>query len=85
MEQQLNEQTQLVDEDTKQLEELKLIIEDQVVKIEQLKKELFDKSNQYDSLIAEMDVGRLPVTTQPLSATTVVCFYNNIFILLILI
>ncbi|KAL1509714.1 hypothetical protein ABEB36_004410 [Hypothenemus hampei] len=65
VEQQLQERTQLVDEDTKQLEELKLIIEDQVVKIEQLKKELFDKSNQYDSLIAEMDVGRVPVTRQP--------------------
>ncbi|KAH0999460.1 hypothetical protein HUJ04_001353 [Dendroctonus ponderosae] len=68
MQQQLFENNQLVDEDTKQLEELKLIIEDQVAKIEQLKKELFDKSNQYDSLIAEMDVGRLPITRQPLSA-----------------
>lgn len=81
LEQQLSEQTQLVDEDTKQLQELKLIIEDQVAKIEELKKELFDKSNQYDSLIAEVDVGRPPVTRQPSAAVATVCFLyllNNI-------
>ncbi|XP_066154375.1 protein lava lamp isoform X2 [Euwallacea fornicatus] len=65
----LKERTQLVDEDTKQLEELKLLIEDQVVKIEQLKKDLFDKSLQYDGLIAEMDVGRIPVVRQPTPAS----------------
>lgn len=81
MQQQLFENSQLVDEDTKQLEELKLIIEDQVAKIEQLKKELFDKSNQYDSLIAEMDVGRPPITHQPLSAapTVSVFLFENIY------
>lgn len=67
----LSEQTQLVDEDTKQLEELKLIIEDQETRITQLKKDLYDKSNQYDSLIAEMDLSRQPVTQQPSSSSVI--------------
>ncbi|KAF7266452.1 hypothetical protein GWI33_020219 [Rhynchophorus ferrugineus] len=70
LEQKLLEQTHIVDEDTKQLEELKLIIEDQVAKIDELNKELFAKSSQYDSLVAEMDLSRQPVTQQPLSVVS---------------
>ncbi|XP_050303991.1 golgin subfamily B member 1-like [Anthonomus grandis grandis] len=69
LEQKLAEQNKLLDEDTKQLEELKLVIEDQESRIAQIRKQLFDKSNQYDSLIAEMDVGRIPVTKQPIGGT----------------
>ncbi|XP_060532431.1 golgin subfamily B member 1 isoform X2 [Cylas formicarius] len=72
LEEKLFEQSKLVDEDTKQLEELKLIIEDQVVKIEELKKQLFDVSNQYDSLIAEMDMRRPSAVTQQPSSSSVV-------------
>lgn len=50
------EQLKLMEEEEKQLEEMRAIIEEQVVKIEELKKELFEKSNDYDSLIAEMDM-----------------------------
>lgn len=39
-----------------QTSDLHKIIEDQVLKIEQLKKELFEKSNDYDALVAELDM-----------------------------
>ncbi|EFA02160.2 protein lava lamp [Tribolium castaneum] len=48
-------------EETKQLTELRAIIEEQVLKIEELKKDLYEKSNDYDSLIAEMDISRTNV------------------------
>lgn len=58
LEDKLSEQLKLMDEEEKQLQEMSAIIEEQVVKIEELKKELFGKSNDYDSLVAEMDMGR---------------------------
>lgn len=47
-----------LDEETKQVADLKVIIEEQVLKIEELKKDLYSKSNDYDSLVAEMDIGK---------------------------
>lgn len=64
----LAEQSTLLEEEHKQLAEMRIILEDQVVKIEELNKELFHKSNDYDSLIAEMDIGRHTITQQPKSA-----------------
>lgn len=58
LEEKFSEQLKLMEEEEKQLEEMRAIIEEQVVKIEELKKELFEKSNDYDSLVAEMDMGR---------------------------
>lgn len=43
-------------DEERQMTNLHNIIEDQVLKIEELKKELFEKSNDYDSLIAELDM-----------------------------
>lgn len=54
----IEEQNQLSDVEDKQLSELKMIIENQVFKIEALNQELYQKSNDYDSLVAEMDVSR---------------------------
>lgn len=54
----IEEQNIILDEDSKQLNELKEIIEEQVLKIEELKKDLYEKSSDYDSLIAEMDLGK---------------------------
>lgn len=62
VEDKLSEQLKLMEEEEKQLEEMRGIIEEQVVKIEELKKELFAKSNDYDSLVAEMDMGRKNLT-----------------------
>lgn len=53
-----DEQNILLNEEEKQLDELKAIIENQVVKIEDLKQKLYEKSNDYDSLIAELDIRR---------------------------
>ncbi|KAG5898636.1 hypothetical protein JTB14_021010 [Gonioctena quinquepunctata] len=58
-------QTTLIEEENNQLTEMRGIIEQQVIKIEQLKEELFEKSNEFDSLIAEMDIGRGAITQQP--------------------
>lgn len=52
----IEEQNVLVEEENKQLSELRKIIEEQVLKIEELKQELFQKSNDYDVLIAELDM-----------------------------
>ncbi|RZC33876.1 leucine-rich repeat-containing protein, partial [Asbolus verrucosus] len=54
----IDEQNVLLDEENKQVTEFRAIIEVQVLKIEELKTELFEKSNDYDSLIAEMDISR---------------------------
>lgn len=48
--------TELDEEQQKQTAELHNIIEDQVLRIEELKRELFEKSNNYDALIAEVDM-----------------------------
>lgn len=56
----LEEQSALVEEENKQLSDLRKIIEDQVLKIEELKQELFQKSNDYDVLIAELDMHHQP-------------------------
>lgn len=53
LKQRLNE---LDEEQQKQTADLHNIIEDQVLRIEELKKELFEKSNDYDALIAEVDM-----------------------------
>lgn len=71
LEEKIVEQTTLLDEEDKQLTEMRKIIEQQVVKIEELKKELFAKSSDYDSLIAEMDIGRKAITQQPTPSATV--------------
>ncbi|KAK5644112.1 hypothetical protein RI129_007957 [Pyrocoelia pectoralis] len=54
--QKLAEEEALNGEENKQLTQLKLIIEEQVLKIEELKQELLEKSKDYDSLIAELDL-----------------------------
>nr|XP_023025146.1 protein lava lamp-like isoform X2 [Leptinotarsa decemlineata] len=59
------EQNSLLEEENNQLSEMRGIIEQQVIKIEQLKEELFQKCNDYDSLIAEMDINRKTITQQP--------------------
>ncbi|KAJ8927201.1 hypothetical protein NQ314_020479 [Rhamnusium bicolor] len=64
LEEKIAEQSALLDEENKQLGEMRTIIEQQVIKIEELKKELFEKSSDYDSLIAEMDIGTA-ITQQP--------------------
>uniref|UniRef100_A0A6P7F5F7 Protein lava lamp-like n=1 Tax=Diabrotica virgifera virgifera TaxID=50390 RepID=A0A6P7F5F7_DIAVI len=71
LEEKLSEQTSLSEEETKQLSEMRGIIEEQVVKIEDLKKELFQKSNDYDSLIAQMDISRSAITQQPVASTSI--------------
>lgn len=63
-EEKLAEQLKLMEEEEKQLEEMRAIIEEQVVKIEELKTELFAKSNDYDSLVAEMDMGKKRLSDQ---------------------
>ncbi|CAH1174226.1 unnamed protein product [Phaedon cochleariae] len=68
LEDKYEEQRMLLEEEDKQLSEMRDIIQEQVVKIEELKKELLDKSKDYDSLIAEMDMGSKPVTQQPTSS-----------------
>ncbi|XP_063904226.1 protein lava lamp-like isoform X2 [Zophobas morio] len=66
LEAKINEQSVLIDEENRQLSELRGIIEEQVLKIEDLKTELYQKSNDYDSLIAEMDISRTNVkATEP--------------------
>ncbi|KAJ8953810.1 hypothetical protein NQ318_006658 [Aromia moschata] len=65
LEEKVANQSALLDEEDKQLIELRSIIEEQVIKIEELKKELFEKSRDYDSLIAEIDIGRKAITEQP--------------------
>ncbi|KAF5308263.1 hypothetical protein FQR65_LT06256 [Abscondita terminalis] len=52
----LSEEEALHNEENKQVAELGQIIEDQVMKIEGMKQELFEKSKDYDSLIAELDL-----------------------------
>ncbi|KAK4887323.1 hypothetical protein RN001_003594 [Aquatica leii] len=59
----LYEEETLHTEENKQVVELGKIIEDQVLKIESLKQELFGKSKDYDSLIAELDL-RKPSSEQ---------------------
>ncbi|XP_072380192.1 uncharacterized protein [Diabrotica undecimpunctata] len=71
LEEKLSEQTSLSEEETKQLSEMRAIIEEQVVKIEDLKRELFQKSNDYDSLIAQMDISRSAITQQPVASTSI--------------
>lgn len=70
LEQQLNEHTTLMDEENKQLSELGGIIEEQVIKIESLKTELYAKSNDYDSLVAEMDLSNKTITKQPSASSS---------------
>ncbi|XP_031353392.1 protein lava lamp [Photinus pyralis] len=52
----LAEEEALSGEENKQLNDLRAIIEDQVLKIEEQKRELYEKSKDYDSLIAELDL-----------------------------
>lgn len=52
----LSEQNILHDEETKQLIDIREIIEEQVVKIEDLQKELYEKSRDYDSLVAQITI-----------------------------
>ncbi|CAG9856954.1 unnamed protein product [Phyllotreta striolata] len=59
----------LADEEAKQLNETRTIIAEQVLTIEELKRKLYEKSNDYDSLIAEMDINRKAITQQPTSNT----------------
>lgn len=61
----ITEQSVLIDEENKQLTELRNIIENQVLKIEELKNDLFQKSNEYDSMIAEVDITRTEEHKQP--------------------
>ncbi|XP_044748422.1 golgin subfamily B member 1-like [Coccinella septempunctata] len=56
------EQNILLNEEEKQIDELRAIIENQVVKIEDLKQKLYEKSNDYDSLIAELDIRKSDFT-----------------------
>ncbi|KAJ8922698.1 hypothetical protein NQ315_007731 [Exocentrus adspersus] len=71
LEDKMHEQTTLLDEEDKQLTEMRHIIEQQVMKIEELKNELFVKSRDYDSIIAEMDIGRKPIMEQPAPSVSV--------------
>lgn len=82
-EEKLTEQLKLMEEEEKQLEEMRGIIEEQVVKIEELKKELFEKSNYYDSLIAEMDIGKKNVVQQQAVQRVSYNGLLNIYILII--
>ncbi|XP_018327353.1 protein lava lamp [Agrilus planipennis] len=57
---QLEQQNEELMEEKKQVVELHKIIEDQVLRIEDLKKQVFEKSKDYDSLIAEMEIQTTP-------------------------
>ncbi|KAF5280498.1 hypothetical protein FQA39_LY18043 [Lamprigera yunnana] len=59
----LFEEETLHKEEDKQISELSQIIQEQVLKIERFKQELFEKSKDYDSLIAELDL-RKPSSEQ---------------------
>lgn len=60
----LQEQNLLISEEAKQLDDLREIIQDQVLKIEALQKELYDKSTMYDASIAEIDLTHKSETTR---------------------
>lgn len=81
MEDKLSEQLKLMEEEEKQLEEMRAIIEEQVVKIEELKKELFAKSNDYDSLIAEVDMGRKNISQQKVVREVSLISFISVYIL----
>ncbi|KAK9730611.1 hypothetical protein QE152_g14361 [Popillia japonica] len=60
----LEEQNLLMVEESKQLSELREIIQEQVLKIDDLQKELYEKSRLYDAIIAEIDITHKPARTE---------------------
>ncbi|CAH1954419.1 unnamed protein product [Acanthoscelides obtectus] len=63
-------QTASSEEKENHMKEMNKIVEDQVMRIEQLKKELYQKSSDYDSLIAGIELENKPVVEQPRHSET---------------
>ncbi|VEN47539.1 unnamed protein product [Callosobruchus maculatus] len=59
------QQTTALEEKDSHMREMNKIIEDQVMRIEDMKNELYQKSSDYDSLIAGIEVDNKPVVEQP--------------------
>ncbi|KAI4462901.1 structural maintenance of chromosomes protein 2 [Holotrichia oblita] len=72
----LDEQNLLMLEESKQLSELREIIQEQVLKIDDLQKELYEKSRLYDAVIAEIDITHKP--TRPEKTEKHVSFSDDV-------
>nr|CAH7737863.1 unnamed protein product [Callosobruchus chinensis] len=64
------QQTTALEPKDSHMREMNKIIEDQVMRIEHLKDELYQKSSDYDSLIAGIEVDNKPVVEQPRNTET---------------
>ncbi|CAH0560726.1 unnamed protein product [Brassicogethes aeneus] len=65
----IEQQNLTIEESNKQVEDMQVIIEQQVAKIEELRKEVFSKSNEFDSFVAQMEniIPGGTITKQPLA------------------